>query len=148
VRFPECEREIYEVISSVVARKGKVSLEKTMRGRSLFSPTDMNRQFSGAFSARGYVALRDTYTITLPNSPVAIAGAYKQIDFVSGLPYCLPLARAFWAIPAVWLICYWYSASQPFEDGIILSHVAILLGGCLLCLGMGLVAFHRRDILA
>ncbi|MBN1262268.1 MAG: restriction endonuclease, partial [Anaerolineae bacterium] len=34
------------------------------------------------FEALGYQELRDTYTIVIPNSPVAISGAYKQIDFV------------------------------------------------------------------
>ena len=42
----------------------------------------MNRQFSEAFAGRGYHELRDTYTITLPNSDVAITGAFKQIDCV------------------------------------------------------------------
>lgn len=49
---------------------------------------------------------------------------------------------------AHWTLYYWYSASRPFEDGIILGHVAILLGGCLLCLGLALFAFQHRDILA
>lgn len=82
VRYPGAEQEIYEVIAGVTARKTKVSAEKTMRGRELYSPKDMNRQFTEAFAARGYDELRDTYTITLPNSEAAIAGAFKQIDFV------------------------------------------------------------------
>ncbi len=82
VRYPECEREIYEVITEVKAARTKVSREKTQRGRLLFSPKDMNRQFREAFAARGYRELRDTYTITIPGSDVRIRGAYKQIDFV------------------------------------------------------------------
>jgi hypothetical protein len=84
VRYPDCEREVYEIIADVTARRTKVSEEKTMRGRALYSPKDMNQQFRQAFRARGYTELRDTYTITVPNSDVTIPGAFKQIDFVKG----------------------------------------------------------------
>lgn len=84
VRYPDCEREIYEIIAEVAARRTKVSKEKTMRGRKLYSPKDMNRQFHEAFAAKGYRELRDTYTITIPHSEVTIPGAFKQIDFVKG----------------------------------------------------------------
>ncbi|MDI7276712.1 MAG: BglII/BstYI family type II restriction endonuclease, partial [Anaerolineae bacterium] len=82
VRYPVHEREVYEAIAEVQARRTKISKEKTMPGRALYSPSAMNRQFRAAFAARGYHELRDTYTITLPNSDTAITGAYKQIDFV------------------------------------------------------------------
>ena len=78
VRYPECERDIYEVIAQVTAFRTKVSKEKTMRGRKLYSPRAMNRQFSEAFTARGYREVRDTYTITIPGSNVSIPGVYKQ----------------------------------------------------------------------
>jgi hypothetical protein len=39
-----------------------------MRGRELYSPKDMNRQFREAFAARGYRELQNTYTITIPDS--------------------------------------------------------------------------------
>lgn len=84
VRYPDCDREIYEVIAEVKAKRSKISKEKTMRGKALYSPKDMNRQFRELFGSRGYRELRDTYTITIPNSEVAISGAYKQIDFVKG----------------------------------------------------------------
>ncbi|RPF46763.1 restriction endonuclease BglII [Thermodesulfitimonas autotrophica] len=84
LRYPDYEREIYEIIAGVKAQKSKVSKEKTMRGRKLYSPRDMNREFRKAFTARGYTELRDTYTITVPNSNVSIPGAFKQIDFVKG----------------------------------------------------------------
>lgn len=84
VRYPGCEREIYEVIHLVEARRSKISKEKTMLGRELYSPSDMNRQFRKAFAARGYGELRDTYTITLPNSEVQVPGGFKQIDCVKG----------------------------------------------------------------
>ncbi len=84
VRYPDCEREIADVISRVKAQKNKISSEKTMPGRALFSPKDMNDQFREAFRSKGYMELRDTYTITLPNSDIEIRGAFKQIDFVKG----------------------------------------------------------------
>ena len=82
VRYPDIEYEVYQVIAQVTATKNKVSMERTRRGEKLYSPRDMNRQFKKAFSSRGYRELRDVYTITIPNSNVSIAGAYKQIDFV------------------------------------------------------------------
>jgi len=84
VRYPECEREVYEIIADVTAKRTKISEERTMRGRELYSPKDMNQQFRQAFRARGYTELRDTYTITVPDSDVTIPGAFKQIDFVKG----------------------------------------------------------------
>jgi hypothetical protein len=84
VRYPEWNAEIYDVITQVKAHRTKISREKTKRGRALYSPIDMNGQFRDAFNIRGYNELRDTYTITIPNSTVAISGAFKQIDFVKG----------------------------------------------------------------
>ena len=84
MRYPDCEQDIYAVIAQVVAARTKVSKEKTMAGRDLYSPAGMNRQFREGFAARGYRELRERYTITLPNSPVTIPGAFKQIDFVKG----------------------------------------------------------------
>ena len=84
VRYPECEREIYEIVSEVAAKRTKLSKEKTMQGRELYSPKEMNRQFHEAFAARRFTELRDTYTITIPKSDVTIPGAFKQIDFVKG----------------------------------------------------------------
>ncbi len=82
VRYPECERDIYEIIDSVKVEKIKFSRERTRHGVELYSPKDMNRRFREAVRARGYAELRDTYTITIPNSDVVIPGAFKQIDFM------------------------------------------------------------------
>ena len=82
VRYPEHEQEIYKVISSVRGKRTKISKEKTKKGKALYSPIDMNKQFKENFSKRGYHELRDTYTITVPNYDLEISGAYKQIDFV------------------------------------------------------------------
>lgn len=82
IRFPHQEKEIYDAIKNVKAQKIKISKEKTMIGKELFDPKDMNAQFREAFTSRGYVQLKDTYTITIPNSDIKIPGAFKQIDFV------------------------------------------------------------------
>lgn len=84
VRYPACEREIYDVIARVAGRRIKVSKEKTMEGRELYSPADLNRQFRLEFSRCGYSELRDVYTIVIPNHDAKIPGAFKQIDFVKG----------------------------------------------------------------
>lgn len=82
VRYPDHLSEVYEVIDGVKARKTKTSKEKTMRGRKLYAPKDMNQQFRRGFHERGYEEARDRYTITIPESDVRIENAYKQIDFV------------------------------------------------------------------
>jgi hypothetical protein len=82
VRYPKLNKYIYDVIEEVKSNKIKISKEKTMIGRSLYSPTDMNNQFLISFRKRGFKELRDNYTITIPDSNVKIKGAFKQIDFV------------------------------------------------------------------
>ena len=77
VRYPIIEQEIYDIIQDVNVQKTKISQEKTR----LFAPKDLNHQFKQGFHKRGYRALRDNYVITIPNSPVEIKGAFKQIDF-------------------------------------------------------------------
>jgi len=82
VRFPEIEKDIKEIISEVKGKRIKESREKTMKGKMLYSPKDMNQQFKEAFESRGYRELKDIYTITLPNSDIKISNVFKQIDFV------------------------------------------------------------------
>ena len=82
VRYPEINQQIYEVIGSITALKLKESKEKTKVGKMLYSPKDMNVQFTSAFNQRGFNEIRDQYTITIPNSETQIKGAYKQVDFV------------------------------------------------------------------
>ena len=85
VDYPEIDQEIDAVIREVsVVRKTKVSKEKTMVGRLLYSPKELNAKFKSSFRKKGYQELRDTYTIQLPNYPLEIKGAFKQIDFVKG----------------------------------------------------------------
>ena len=58
--------EVQAVIASVdaLACRTKVSKEKTMRGKMLFSPTDMNRAFSEGLSRLGWDERRSTFWVT------------------------------------------------------------------------------------
>jgi hypothetical protein len=83
VRYPQINEEINAVIASVGAvGKTKVSREKTMRGRLLYAPRDLNARFCEEFRHRGFRELKDRYTIELPNYEPKIRGAFKQIDYV------------------------------------------------------------------
>ena len=83
VDYPEIDREIDTVINEILGlTKTKTSKEKTMRGRKLYSPKDMNRRFKTGFHKRGFRELKDTYTIKIPKYEKEVPGAYKQIDFV------------------------------------------------------------------
>ena len=59
-------REVREVIAEVDAEacRTKVSREKTMRGKMLYSPPDMNSAFKKGFEARGWKERRATFWIT------------------------------------------------------------------------------------
>lgn len=83
VRYPQINAEIDDVISAVqVSERTKVSREKTSAGTLLYSPKEMNAGFKDQFRVRGYVEMKDKYTITIPNWDKAIVGAFKQVDFV------------------------------------------------------------------
>lgn len=84
VHQPKVLKEICTVISKVGLRTAKVSKEKTKMGRELVSPVDLNAGFKELFTTLGYRELRDTYTISVPNSDIEISGAFKQVDFVKG----------------------------------------------------------------
>ncbi len=82
VRYPEIENEIYNVIDEITAKKVKVSKEKTMTGKLLYSPKVMNDDFKISFNSRGFYEIRDRYDIEIPHSDIKITGVYKQVDFV------------------------------------------------------------------
>ena len=82
VNYPSQNQEIYDVIAAVRAQRTKKSKEKTMKGRMLYSPKAINKEFKEAFGERGYREIRDKYTITIPGSDISIKGAFKQVDFV------------------------------------------------------------------
>ena len=58
--------EVEAVIASVdaFACKTKVSKEKTMPGRRLFDPTEMNRAFKSGFQTLGWVERRNSFWVT------------------------------------------------------------------------------------
>jgi hypothetical protein len=59
-------REVQGVIEAVDANacKTKVSEEKTMRGKLLFSPKDFNRAFGGLLPGKGWTESRVSYWVT------------------------------------------------------------------------------------
>ena len=59
-------REVQDVIAAVDAQacKTKVSKEKTMRGRMLYSPPDMNAAFKHGLEALGWEERRNTFWVT------------------------------------------------------------------------------------
>lgn len=82
VRYPDIDRDIDTVIAEIsLPAKTKVSKEKTMMGKLLYSPTEMNEKFKVAFGARGFVELRSPYEHDIPGYPTKIKGSFKQVDF-------------------------------------------------------------------
>jgi len=83
VKYPHINDEINAVIEGIPnPGRGKVSKEKTKRGRRLFAPKDINRLFDSAFAELGWeVGVRDYYDIELPGYAHVVEGAYKELDF-------------------------------------------------------------------
>ena len=104
VHHPDLWSEILEVIDAVDAEacRTKVSRERTMRGRRLYSPIDMNKAMEAEFKQRGWSQRRQGFwvtsddrvvrrTVSLPpdqqKSVIESAGrepiySYNQTDFV------------------------------------------------------------------
>ena len=63
-------KQLWEEVQTVIAGvdayacKTKISREKTMPGKTLFSPSDMNRAFKGGLQARGLAERRSTFWVT------------------------------------------------------------------------------------
>jgi hypothetical protein len=81
VRYPGVSREIDQVIEAIQPFRNKISREKTMTGKALFSPIEMNKQFRQQFNQHGFVEIRDYFDIVLPGQEVPISRAFKQVDF-------------------------------------------------------------------
>lgn len=66
VHHPELWQEVNDVIAEVdaLACRTKVSAEKTMKGKKLFSPGDMNEAFKQGFRGRGWEERRSTFWVT------------------------------------------------------------------------------------
>lgn len=104
VHKPKLWKELQAAIKSIDAQacKTKVSKEKTMKGKALYSPVDMNQRFSELLSTKGWGESRVSYwvtkdarlirkTILLPpaeqKSEIEATGekpifSYNQTDFV------------------------------------------------------------------
>ncbi|MBM3175565.1 MAG: restriction endonuclease [Chloroflexi bacterium] len=82
--------EIYTIISNVDANehRKKRSKEKTMRGRTLFSPKSLNKAFSSGFYAKGWEHVKvncdyPTHYYTKEYQPKELTkGAFREMDFV------------------------------------------------------------------
>lgn len=82
VRYPQIEKEIDDIVSSIkIATRSKISKEKTMKGRKLYSPIEMNRAFKSEFYRRDYKELKDFYDLDTYDKKHKIK-AFKQIDFL------------------------------------------------------------------
>ena len=66
VHYPERWQEVKDVIGLVDAEacKTKVSEEKTMKGKLLYSPNDMNKKFKNGLEASGWEQRRNTFWVT------------------------------------------------------------------------------------
>jgi len=84
--------EIKEVIASVDADefKTKISKEKTMKGKALYSPVEINKEIKESFSLRSWEESRYSYYITLnrklmEESLLMDAKAQKQFLIENGI---------------------------------------------------------------
>lgn len=84
--FPETDQLIDDVIVSVGSDfRTKVSEEKDMQGKKLFSPKEMNQAFKHEFGQRGFCELKRTVEPNVPGWDTSeIHAGTKQIDFVLG----------------------------------------------------------------
>lgn len=92
-RYPNPLIEVEETIRNVNAEdhKTKVSKEKTMPGRMLFSPPSLNKAFKSEFGKRGWNPVRvscdyptEYYTEGYEAKRQGQRGAYREMDFVKG----------------------------------------------------------------
>lgn len=82
--------EVKQLITSIDSEqcKTKISREKTMPGKKLYSPRALNRAFKAAFSGRDWVTHRIscTYPTEYYSSDyqpdMLVSGAFREIDFV------------------------------------------------------------------
>lgn len=82
LRYPELSREVDEVIKSIPnPGRTKTSKEKTMRGESLFSPSEINKLFKKEFNSHNWGEGRDYFDIEIPDYSHIVKGSYKQWDF-------------------------------------------------------------------
>ena len=82
VRHPAIYSDLLDVVRQAGApQRTKRSRERTMKGKMLYSPKDLNRTFKDRFHERSWTEIKDVFTIEIPNYPHTIPGAFKQCDF-------------------------------------------------------------------
>lgn len=82
VRYPKLNAEINSILSKIKnPGRGKISKEKIIKGKKLFSPKELNQAFKKRFTNKNWKELRDYYTIEIPNYSHVIKNSYKQCDF-------------------------------------------------------------------
>ena len=66
VHRPRLWQEVKDIIAEIDAEacRTKVSLEQSMTGKVLYSPTDMNLSFKNGFETRGWKERRNTFWVT------------------------------------------------------------------------------------
>lgn len=89
-RYGHLKAEIEACVHAVQAHKHKtkISREKTMPGRRLFSPKALNRAFEQQFTSRNWTKVRVPCNYSAEHFssdyevPPATPGAFREIDFV------------------------------------------------------------------
>lgn len=89
-KYPHLLEEIEEAIGGIDAEehRTKVSTEKTMMGRMLFSPSSLNRAFKNSLSRKGWINKRipceypTQYYAPEYKPRVLNRGAFRDMDFV------------------------------------------------------------------
>ncbi|MCD5401664.1 restriction endonuclease [candidate division NPL-UPA2 bacterium] len=76
-------KEIKEIISSIDASvlKTKISKEKTMRGKALYAPKELNKVFKGSFKEKGWETARIGVKTTIPELEQTHRG-FREMDAV------------------------------------------------------------------
>lgn len=82
MRYPKIEEQINDVIASIKDVPMMVSKEKTKKGQLVYAPGPLNKLFKKGFEGHGFREKRTPYNVSLPNYPLTIEGAFKQVDFV------------------------------------------------------------------
>lgn len=82
VRYREIDSQIDAVIAEIKdVPKSKLSKEKTKTDRMLYSPVWLNTAFREGLRAYDFHELKLYFQVELPNYPIIVKNAYKQIDF-------------------------------------------------------------------
>ena len=93
-QHPNLLAEVLEVVESVDSRahKTKASLERTKKGKVLYSPTSLNKAFKKGFEGKGWAHHRELCEYPeefyesdyVPTKPKRQRRPYRDMDFVKG----------------------------------------------------------------